>query len=505
MHDISYYIFIKTKSIRMRQILFILFSFYILTGWSSTYNDTIKYRIEMSSTISKGTYAPTWLTANRYGLGDAKNKNAYVRTKIGWNRQLNNNWKIETAFDVAGGLNKESNIWLQQAYMDVSWKFATLSIGSKENRGKALEKNPQLTSGWMVEGINARPIPQIRLEISDYTYIPGCNHWAALKAHVCYGIFTDGEWQENFVAPNNEFTKNVLYHSKSLMFRIGNREKLPIEFEFGLLTGAQFGGERMKKNKDGSISMIRDMPDAFKDFWKAFFPTQSSTLENVQGNHCGSWNFGLNIYKDLWRLRAYMEHYFEDHSQMFLQYGKWKDKHIGIEITPPENPFIKAIVLEELNTTDQTGPILYDGVGGSFTDLQMSGGDNYYNNGEYLGWQNYGSVLGHPLLYGPEYNADKSNSIKSNRIKALHIGIEGEPNEEWSWRFMLTHTKHWGTYKQPLDRVRKQISGMAEITYTPRYSYGWSFTGAIGADKGDYLGNSGGCLFTIKKTGIICL
>lgn len=490
----------------MRLILLILFSFYYLTGWSATtYNDTIEYRIEMSSTVSKGQFAPTWLTSNRYGLGSSNKKSAYARAEIKWENHLDKNWKIETAFDIAGGLKMASNIWMQQAYADISWKMINISIGSKEDRGAALEKNARLTSGWMVEGINARPIPQIRLEIKNYTYIPGCKHWAAFKAHVCYGIFTDGEWQENFVAPGNEFTKNVLYHSKSLMFRIGNKEKFPVEFEFGLLTGAQFGGERMKKNKDGSSSLIRDMPDDLKDFWKAFFPTQSSTLENVQGNHCGSWNFGLNVYKGQWRFRAYMEHYFEDHSQMFLQYGKWKDNHIGVEINPPKNPIIKSVVIEGLNTTDQTGPILYDGVAGSFTDLQMSGGDNYYNNGEYLGWQNYGAVLGHPLLYGPEYNADRTNYIKSNRVKALHLGIEGEPNDEWKWRVIVTHTRHWGTYQKPLDRVRKQISGLAEISFSPRYAYGWSFSGAVGIDKGDYLGNSGGCMFSIKKVGIIAL
>lgn len=489
----------------MRLIFFLLLSSYYLIGWSHTKNDTIKYRIEMSSSISKGQYAPTWITSNRYGLGANNLKNGYARTGFIWKKQISRNWKLEAGADIVGGLNMASDLWMQQAYADISWKVLNLSIGSKEDRSKTLEKNTRLTSGWMVEGINARPIPQIRLEIKDYTDIPGFKHWLAFKAHISYGFFTDGKWQENFVAPGNEFTKNVLYHSKSAMFRIGNKEKFPVEFEFGLLTGAQFGGERMKKNKDGSISMIRDMPDDFKDFWKAFFPTQTSTLENVQGNHCGSWNFGLNVYKNEWKLRAYMEHYFEDHSQMFLQYGRWKDNHLGIEITPPENPLIKSVVLEKLCTTDQTGPILYDGVGGSFTDLQMSGGDNYYNNGEYLGWQNYGAVLGHPLLYGPEYNADKSNSIKSNRVKAIHVGIEGKPNEELNWRFMLTHTKHWGTYKQPLDRVMKQISGMAEITYMPKRLHGWSFTGTVGADKGDYLGNSRGFMISIKKIGIITL
>lgn len=37
-----------------------------------------------------------------------------------------------------------------------------------------------------------------------------------------------------------------MYHSKSLMFRLGNKEKLPLEFEFGLFMATQFGGDQYK-------------------------------------------------------------------------------------------------------------------------------------------------------------------------------------------------------------------------------------------------------------------
>ena len=84
----------------------------------------------------------------------------------------------------------------------------------------------------------------------------------------------------------NSLLKMLLYHSKSLMIRLGNKESLPLEFEFGMLTAAQFGGKRMIKNSDGSVSLIKDMPDSFKDFWKIFIPKRGDGLENVQGNHC---------------------------------------------------------------------------------------------------------------------------------------------------------------------------------------------------------------------------
>lgn len=463
--------------------------------------DSLKYNVEAGVAVSDGKYAPVWLTANRYGMAGNESKFGYVRAGVEWNKPLKKGWRIDAGLDIAGGKNLPSKCWIQQAYADISWKPLTLSIGSKERTGFPLEKNEMLTSGWMVEGTNTRPMPQVRGEIKNYLSIPGTKNWVAFKGHICYGYFADGNWQEDFVAPGQMFTTDVLYHSKSLMIRLGNKEKLPVEFEFGLLTAAQFGGNRMMKNPDGSITLVRDMPEGIKDFWKIFFPKQESTLQNVQGNHCGSWNFGLNYYINGWKFRAYLEHYFEDHSQMFWQYGRWKDGHIGLEVDFPKNKWISTIVWEGLNTTDQTGPILYDGVGGSFTDLQMSGGDNYYTNGEYLGWQNYGNSLGHPFLPGPAYNTDGVNEIKGCRVKAQHLGLAGNPCEEWSWRMLLSYSRNWGSYRNPFDETKKQFSSLAEVTYRPKQLKGWSFGAAVAIDRGNYPGNSTGGMLTIGKSG----
>ena len=462
---------------------------------------TFDYRVEASALAGDGQFAPLWFTANRYGVFGNKDKQASLRAGMFYQQELKRHWKIEAGLDLVGGKNLESNFWIHQAYADISWKKLTLSIGSKERMGSPLDKNLALSGGWMVEGPNVRPIPQIRGEIKEYLAVPGTKKWLAFKGHLAYGWFADGNWQEDFVNNNKSFTKDVLYHSKSLMLRIGNREKLPVEFELGIITTAQFGGKRFKKNDDGSITLEREMPHGFKDFMEVFIPKQKSTLENVSGNHCGSWNFALNTYFGEWKVRTYLEHYFEDHSQMFWQYGRWKDGLLGFEVTPVKNRWITSIVWEGMATKDQTKSILYDGVGGSFGDLQMSGGDHYYNNHEFLGWQYYGSTLGHPFLYGPQYNSDGSNEIKSSRVRSNHLGISGNPSSEWSWRMLASFARHWGTYRKPLDKQRKQFNGLMEVSYKPEWAKGWSAAIALGLDRGNYLGNNTGGMITLRKEG----
>lgn len=252
-----------------------------------------QYRVEMAGTVSSGTYAPLWLTANRFGMESEKPNSGYLRAGLEWHRQLRRGWRIDAGLDLAGGVKQTSDFWIQQAYADISWKMLTLSIGSKERMGFPLEKNSELTSGWMAEGPNMRPIPQVRAEIKDYLSIPGTRNWVAFKGHLAYGSFTDSYWQKDFCGVNQTYTKNALYHSKSLMFRLGNKEKLPVEFEFGLFMATQFGGDQYQKLADGTSQLVVDMPDGVKAYWHAFFPTAGGSdtpageQVNVEGKHVG--------------------------------------------------------------------------------------------------------------------------------------------------------------------------------------------------------------------------
>lgn len=86
----------------------------------------------------------------------------------------------------------------------------------------------------------------------------------------------------------------------------------------------------------------------------------------------GSWNFALNYYLGQWKFRAYLEHYFEDTSQMFWEYGRWKDGQIGLEITFPKNRWITSAVWEGLSTKNKLVLYYMTVFGDSFLNIKSA-------------------------------------------------------------------------------------------------------------------------------------
>lgn len=475
--------------------------------YAQTTDPSFTYHVETGVTAGGGNYAPLWFTANRNGLSSIKPNNAYLEAGLAFNKKLKHHWNIQAGFDLATAANNTSAFIIQQAYADISWQCLSMSVGSKER--DPFGKNPQLSSGGMVEGNNTRPVPQVRVGIEEFTNVPFTNAWLKVKGHIAYGRFTDDRWQRDYVAVNKQYVEDVLYHSKSLLFRIGKKEKFPLELDFGMIMAAQFGGKLYEYDANRQKKQVYAMPTGIKDFFDILIPgkggddTPWGDQVNILGNHLGSWNLSLSYYLNDWKLRGYYEHFFDDHSQMFFEYGRWKDGHIGLEVTLPHNRWVSTFVWEGLATKDQTGPMLYDGFDGHFSEYQISAKDNYYNHYYYQSWQHWGMGMGNPLLPAPLYNEDGSLLFKSNRILSQHIGFNGNPSKEISYRVLMSYTRHWGTYDDPLDEVRKQFSSLYEVTYSPRKLRGWSISPALGLDHGTYLGNNTGGMLVIKKEGIL--
>ena len=467
---------------------------------------TITERQELTGALGSGEYAPFWHMANRQGLGSEKRSMGYARVGVGGNHPFSKSGiAIDWDFDMVAGGHMASNVFVQQANIDLTWRELRLSIGQKERWGELM--NHRLTTGTLVESGNARPIPQVRLELHDYLNIPGTGGWLALKGHLAYGRFTDGKWQEEFLAPqyNDEkrYAQNTLYHSKAGAMRFGNEEKFPLTAEIGLHMVTQFGGTTYNaKNHAGEAFKN---PTRFKDFMLALIPLSGdneydgSDQLNVAGNVLGSWKGTIRWHSDKWVVKLNYDHAFEDHSQMFWEYGLWTEQLVGLELNLKEFKWIKAATVEYFNLKNQSGPIYHDS-NITFPD-QISCVDNNYNHSKYPGWFNYGMMIATPLCTSPIYNKDNSLTCYNNRVEAFHMGIEGGLLPWLDYRILLTHSNNWGTYGNPFKDIKKNTSGLVEFTFTPNIPGNWSIITSFAFDKGNLYGNNYGGLLTIKRSG----
>ena len=234
--------------------------------------DSIQYRVEMQATLSSGDYTPLWLNANKYGLSSLKTANGYVRGAI--ERPLsadkNRKWGLGYGADVAVAAGFTSTLVIQQAYVEGRWLKGVLTVGAKEYPMEL--KNLELSSGAQTLGINARPIPQVRLALPDYWTIPGTNNWLALKGHIAYGKTTDDGWQKDFTGQHSKYTEGVMYHSKAGYLKIGNAEKTLVSLELGLEMANQFGGTAYRFHSDGTFDDEVHQQGGLKGMLKALIP-----------------------------------------------------------------------------------------------------------------------------------------------------------------------------------------------------------------------------------------
>lgn len=495
----------------------------------SRLGNNLTFSAEMSGTISKGENAPFWLTSNKYGLSSTENNSGYIRGGIfrGMESDSARKWKIGFGMDIAVPVNYTSHFVVHQLYADMRYKKAQLSIGAKERTMEL--KNNSLSSGSQTLGINARPVPQIRIELPEYWNVPLTRGWLQLKGHIAYGAMTDDNWQHKFTNGTSRYTDNVLYHSKAGYLRIGNKEKSPLSLEMGLEMATQFGGTTYQPNGDGTIIATENASN-LKAFWNAFIPNgsgdpyeQQYQFTNVEGNHLGSWVVRASYEKSKWKASIYADHFFEDHSSMFLLdydgYGsgeEWntrkknryllydlKDIMLGAELNLKQGRWLRDIVLEYLYTEYQSGPIYHDH--NPNASDHIGGNDNYYNHSIFPGWQHWGQVMGNPLYLSPIYNSDGTIQVKDNRFKAFHLGISGEPTVNTVYRILITWREGLGTYNIPYTKHKEQTSVLAEATYKfqSRQLKGWAVGASLGFDFGDITGDNNGVCVKITKKGII--
>tara|TARA_B100000963_G_C22561052_1_gene641360 strand:- start:22 stop:1215 length:1194 start_codon:yes stop_codon:yes gene_type:complete len=249
--------------------------------------------------------------------------------------------------------------------------------------------NSELSSGSMLIGMNALPIPKIGL-LSEYQ-IKKNN-----KLKFTYGI------AHSNLGKNNVYNQSPYIHEKFL-YLIKNDYRH--EYGFGFVHEAMWGGSTYINGK---------FPSSFNDFLKIIISADGGKKEgqphaNALGNHLGIWDFYYIQKNNSNILRFYYQHFFEDTSGLRFQNrfdGLW-----GVEYQDLSSKFI--FLLEYINTSNQNRDPPYVN-------------ENYYNHSEYTsGWTYKGYVIGNSF-------------VNNNPSKVIHVGVSNNEFNNYKLKFLLS-------------------------------------------------------------------
>ena len=484
---------------------------------------------EAQMTVGNGRN-PLWLNANKYGLSSLDSDNGYLRMAVERDVAADScrRWGVGYGLDVAAAYNNTSTLIVQQAYFEGRYKLGTLTVGSKQQPMEL--RDNELSSGAQTLGINARPVPQVRLGLNDYWTIPILGRWFSFKGHLAFGMMTDGNWQESFAKGTpNKWNKNTRYHQKAGYLRIGkDDERHHLTFTIGLEMASQFGGTVYNwagtdenENHEEAVKLKSNL----KSYWNAFTGMTSADAgegiyENAEGNLLGSWVMRLAWNDDRMTAGLYMDHYFEDHSGMFFLdydgYGSgenWnvkersryflyslKDFLLGFDLKLKRVKAVNSFVVEYMTTKYQSGPIYHDRTQ-NISD-HIAGRDNYYNHSSLSGWQHWGQVIGNPLYLSPLYNDNGYIGTQCNRFRALHLGVSGDPMPGLHYRVKASWQKGWGKYDDPYMEPRENTSLLVEASYRTVDERSFlrpvTLTLGLGADFGKLRGDNKAVQLTVK-------
>jgi hypothetical protein len=445
------------------------------------------YRLETFGYFSSGSNTPFWLVSHTSGVVSLEAQNYYARAGVFHKQSLKKGFSYQLGLDLVGS-TKQTNrekYWIQQVYAEIQWKSLLLGIGSKEEYQSNLV-DPKLSSGDMVYSNNVRPNPEVKISIPTYTAIPLTKKLLYFKGDFAVGKFLDGDYQEKTAAiSKRDYVKDVLSHRKSLFLRVGNVElkENGIQAILGFNHQTQWGGERYYVSQQ----KFSKYPQSISDFGRSAFPT----IDTRNGVHLASYNFRLDYGKgygdELYSI--YWQHLATGEADLRLQNSP--DMLLGLQYKSLHPKLLSGFVFEYIYTKQQRSP------------KRWYLGSNYYDQSYYPQGRSYfGRTIGNPLLLSPEYNEDGYLGFRSNRIFALHSGIEGHLSDKFQYGLLATYGESYGTYNVPYSSIKSGVASALDITYScPRFP-GLSVKCSLAFNGGGFFGsNAFGGGVSIKKTG----
>ncbi len=499
-----------------------LFALPLCLWWSmAVAQQTLTTDISFHNSGGSGDFTAYYITANRHGALSTDVNSFGIRAAVQGTTTLDD-WHFSYGVDLIGQTDVYTPFFIQQLYGRAQWHNLFVELGSREYPSAL--RNQQLSSGSLIWSGNSHPIPQLRLGTDGFVTIPGTSGWLQAMFDFDYGLFTDNHFLKqryNEYNPDGKLegaaqsflTTGAWHHQKRLFLR-SNPNRMFVG-TLGLEHAVQFGGTTTNYINNTIMGTL-EQHVSFGDAMKVLIPSGGDSdaavgdQNFIYGNHLGNVSLMLDWNIDRQnRLSLYGENMFEDGSG-FCKRNGW-DGLWGIEYRSFYFKYITGIVLEYLQTTDQSGAIHWapqdhrGEVGG-----EARGADEYYNNYFYCGYAHYGQSMGSPMLKSPIYNRDSYLRFTDNRIQAWHMGIEGTVFENPAidnahkahvgYRFLMSYRNAYGTMSIPSSHIRHDLSFLTELSFAID---DWSITAAYAQDRGSLMGDNNTLNISLKYHGKI--
>ncbi|MBQ8989638.1 MAG: hypothetical protein IJ067_08095 [Prevotella sp.] len=467
-----------------------------LTKAQNPTDTQVTFDLTTEAAVGTGDYTAYQLTANRHHVLSTRGNTAYLRGAVNVEHDFSKDLTLSGAVDGIASLHADHKAYLQQLYANLSYKSFFLEAGSREQ--KQVVRDNLLSAGSFVKGTNAKPVPQVHFGTIDFWTVPYTKEWLQVNFDFGYGKFLDTGFREDQFYDhdvNRAYAKGIWYHQKHLYFR-SNPDK-PVFVTVGIEHAVQFGGEKFEY-VNGHLTASKKKAN-LKAFWDAILPRgdanyyENDAMEDwVYGNHVGvmTYQIGWNINKEH-QVQAYLDNPFEDGSGIRKGNGwdglwglQYSNRAAGVQL-------VRGAVVEYFQSTNQSGPLHWDSgdypepIRKQITDL-VTGKDDYYNHDFYRSYTHYGMTPGNPLITSPIYNEDGYSTFRDNRVKAWHLGINGEISNRLSYLVKGSYSEGWGTYDKPIVPKRHSFDAMLQGIYT---TGPWQFSAAYAFDKGNIFGD----------------
>ncbi|TLX73943.1 hypothetical protein E9993_14135 [Labilibacter sediminis] len=472
----------------MRRLTTIVIFTIVSTCCCNLLAQEIHFNIESKAFVSnRDNLQPHYQYANQWGVVSSLDE-SHALLVGGVQSQLLNNKHIQLKAGLSGVVKSDiGESFLHEVYLSgKAFNLINFNIGKEAYT--PLSYNDELTVGGFFMNSNACPLPRVTMGIYDYVPLGFTNNWIEIKGGISQGFLNDNRTASG----KHNSADNALLHEKWAYMRIGN---LKVQPYMGLAHSSIFGGTRTNGDK---------IPI---DFWATFFAKGSSKLgggeeTNAAGGHEGFWDFGLYTENDFGKFHLYWQKPFADASGLKLWYGRNRDYKLGLLSSINDFKWIKNISIEFVRTDYQSGagipdPLYPEGhpregqiiwmyeiddydafmmdTFGEETNgwgeeevweyLRVNenhghhygGRDDYNNNGSYYnGWTYHGQTMGLPLYhtydqakaYAPDWNPNNRVVLMNTRVRAFHIGLEGEFLSGLTYRFKSTFTRNFGSYSE---------------------------------------------------------